>query len=157
MSEVAKLNPFEQWLEQRGFAPLSEVTVNGRGEHAVILAAREGRSDVLAYLIRERGADLGVCDAYGNNALWAACFAESAECVALLLQAGIDIDYQNPSGSTALIYAASAGKHPIVAQLLAAGANWRLTTADDFSALDLAANRQCLQILRDLSRGVRAD
>lgn len=151
------MNPFEQWLDQRGFDPFSEVTVNGRGEHALILAAREGRGDVLAYLIRERGANLSVCDAYGNNALWAACFAESAECIALLLQAGIDIDYQNPSGSTTLIYAASAGKHLVVAQLLAAGANWRLTTEDDFSALDLAANRQCLHILRDISRGVRAN
>lgn len=151
------MNPFEQWLDQRGFAPFSEVTVNGRGEHALILAAREGRGDVLAYLIRERGANLSVCDAYGNNSLWAACFAESAECIAQLLQAGIDIDYQNPSGSTALIYAASAGKHLVVAQLLAAGANWRLTTEDDFSALDLAANRQCLHILRDISRGVRAN
>lgn len=151
------MNPFEQWLEQRGFAPFSEVTVNGRSEHAVILAAREGRGDVLAYLIRERGANLSVCDAYGNNALWAACFAESAECVELLLQTGIDIDYQNPSGSTVLIYAASAGKHAIVAQLLTAGANWRLTTEDDFCALDLAANRQSLQLLRDISRGARAD
>ncbi|TPQ26710.1 ankyrin repeat domain-containing protein [Methylomonas koyamae] len=147
------MTPFEQWLEQRGFAPFSEVTVNGRGEHALIIAAREGRGDMLIHLIRDLGADLGVCDAYGNNALWAACFAESAECVELLLQAGIDIDYQNPSGSTALIYAASAGKQRIVAQLLAAGANWRLTTEDDFSALDLAANRPCLQILRDISRG----
>lgn len=139
-----------EWLEKNGFAIPPVEPVNGRGEYGLILAARHGRPDVLAYLL-ERGADLAVLDAYGNNALWAACFADSAECIELLLQAGIAIDYQNPSGSSALIYAASAGKHAVVAQLLDAGANPRLTTDDDFSALDLAANRQCLQLLRKRS------
>lgn len=141
----------KQWLEQHGFPSEPGEFFNGRGEHALILAARQGRSDILTYLL-DLGADLAVLDAYGNNALWAACFAESAESIALLLQAGIAIDHQNPSGSTALIYAASAGKQRVVAQLLAAGADWRLTTDDEFSALDLAANRPCLQLLRSLNK-----
>ncbi|WGS85550.1 ankyrin repeat domain-containing protein [Methylomonas sp. UP202] len=147
MSPTAEI---AEWMAQNGFAVPPVAPVNGRGEQALILAARHGRPDVLAYLL-ESGANLAVLDAYGNNALWAACFAESAECIALLLQAGIAIDYQNPSGSSVLIYAASAGKHAVVAQLLDAGANPRLTTDDDFSALDLAANRQCLQLLRKRS------
>jgi thiosulfate/3-mercaptopyruvate sulfurtransferase len=36
-----------------------------------------------------------------------------------------------------------------VAQLLRAGANPQLTTQDDFSALDLASTRECLQLLRN--------
>ncbi|MDO8845683.1 MAG: hypothetical protein Q7U98_13300 [Methylicorpusculum sp.] len=36
----------------------------------------------------------------------------------------------------------------VVAQLMQAGANPLLTTQDDFSALDLAASRACLQLLR---------
>jgi len=116
-------------------------------DQTLILAARQNRTDVLNYLLA-RGADLNTLDAYGNNALWAACFAESPECIDALLDAGIDIDYQNPSGATALIYAASSGKDLVVAQLLRAGANPLLNTQDDFSALDLAATRQCLQLLR---------
>ncbi len=116
-------------------------------EPLLILAARQGRLDVLEHLLQQ-GAELSALDHHGNNALWAACFAESSECIRLLLHAGINIDYQNPSGASALIYASSSGKHAVVAQLLQAGADPTLTTQDEFSALDLAATRQCLQLLR---------
>jgi uncharacterized protein len=113
----------------------------------LILAAREGRIDVLNYLL-QLDPNLNVLDRYGNNALWAACYNESSACIARLIDAGIDIDYLNPNGSSALMYAASSGKTAVVAQLLQAGANPHLTNPDDFKALDLAANRQCLQLLR---------
>lgn len=121
----------------------------------LILAARQGRADVVNDLLRQ-GDDLNALDRYGNNALWAACFAESTACIESLLQAGIAIDYQNPSGATALIYASSSGKHAVVAQLLQAGANPLLTTQDEFSALDLAATRQCLQLLKQAHKTVSA-
>lgn len=114
----------------------------------LILAARQGRADVLDYFLRMK-VDLSAVDQFGNNALWAACFSESAECIQLLVEADIDIDYQNPSGASALIYASSSGKHAVVKQLLEACANPLLTNQDDFSALDLAANRQCMQLLRN--------
>lgn len=139
------------WLQQNNFQPEQPPAANSR---ALIPAAQQGRADVLAYLLK-RGAALSVLDQYGNNALWAACFAEAADCIALLLQAGINIDYQNPSGATALSYASSSGKQAVVAQLLQAGANPLLTTQDDFSALDLAANRQCLQLLRNAVKVLR--
>lgn len=135
------------WLQENGIQTGQPSLVNPQGEHPLVLAARQGRSDVLGFLLQQ-GADLSVFDRYGNNALWAACFAESPDCIALLLQAGIEIDYQNPSGATALIYASSSGKSEVVEQLLQAGANPLLTTEDDFSALDLAANRLCLQLMR---------
>lgn len=117
----------------------------------LILAARQGRADVVDYLLKNK-ADLTLLDQYGNNALWAACFSDAVDCIQCLLQAGIDIDYQNPSGASALIYAASSGKQLVVERLLLAGANPLLTTQDDFSALDLAANRQCLQLLRQATK-----
>lgn len=116
-------------------------------EAHLILAARQGRGDVLNYLLQQH-ADLNVLDNYGNNALWAACFAESSSCIKQLLDAGIDMDYQNTTGATALTYASSSGKYLVVAQLLQAGANPLLTTQDDFSALDLAANLECLRLLK---------
>jgi len=116
-------------------------------ESPLILAARQGRSDVLDYLLQQN-TDLNVLDNYGNNALWAACFAESSSCIEQLLNAGINIDYQNTTGATALTYSSSSGKRLIVAQLFQAGANPLLTTQDDFSALDLAANLECLRLLK---------
>jgi thiosulfate/3-mercaptopyruvate sulfurtransferase len=116
-------------------------------EPLLILAARQGRGDVLNYLLQQN-TDLNELDNYGNNALWAACFAESSSCIKQLLDAGIDMDYQNTTGATALTYASSSGKHLVVAQLLQAGANPLLTTLDDFNALDLAANLECLRLLK---------
>lgn len=135
------------WLAEHGFLSEASKQMNAKGQHALILAAQQGRADALAHLLTH-GADLGALDRYGNNALWAACFAESTACIDLLLAAGIAIDYQNPSGASALIFASSSGRHEIVAHLLQAGANPQLTTQDDFSALDLAATRQCLHLLR---------
>ena len=130
-------NDITQWLQENG----------NQTEPALILAAHQGRGDVLDYLLRQN-TDLNVLDNYGNNALWAAFFAESESCIKQLLDAGIDINYQNTTGATALTYSSSTGKHLVVAQLLQAGANPLLTTQDDFSALDLAANLECLRLLK---------
>jgi thiosulfate/3-mercaptopyruvate sulfurtransferase len=113
----------------------------------LILAARQARADVLTHLLAT-GTQLQVLDEYGNNALWAACYAEDIACIEVLLQAGIDINFQNTTGITALIYASSSGKTAVVAHLLAAGADFSLVSQDEFSALDLAANRECLKLLR---------
>jgi len=141
------------WLQVHHIQAESGGFANSQGEQALILAARQGREDIVGQLLQIQ-ADLTVLDQYGNNALWAACFAEAAGCIDLLLQAGIDIDYQNPSGASALVYAASSGKTGVVEQLLQAGANPLLTTQDDFSAVDLAANRQCLQLLRTAAKAL---
>lgn len=114
----------------------------------LIVAARQGRADVLTYLLNH-DADLNCVDQYGNTVLWAACVSESARCIAQLIEAGIDLNYLNDTGFSVLMYAASSGKSAVVEQLLAAGADPSLTNPDDFSALDLAANRQCLKLLRN--------
>lgn len=136
----------EAWLLAHGYRvqPLSEH--NTSGQYALILAAQQGRDDVVKYLLRQ-GADLNIVGADGNNTLWAACVAESNKCIAALLEAGIDVDFQNSNGATALTYASSRGKYKIVEQLLNAGANPVLTTHEDFCALDVASSRQCLQLL----------
>lgn len=139
------------WFTANDFNRESPLAANGKGHHALIIAAQQARADVLAYLLAN-GANLSVLDAYGNDALWAACFAEAGDCITLLINAGINVDHQNPSGATALTYASSSGKHAVVAQLLQVGANPLLTTQDDFSALDLASTHACLQLLRQASR-----
>jgi thiosulfate/3-mercaptopyruvate sulfurtransferase len=141
------IDMFTSWLESNHFQPDLPLSANPQGEYALIQAARQGRDDILGHLL-EIKADLNVIDQYGNNALWAACFAEAPVCISLLLAAGINIDFQNPSGATALIYTSSSGKTAVVEQLLQDGANPHLITQDEFSALDLAANRQCLHLLR---------
>ncbi|WP_043114074.1 ankyrin repeat domain-containing protein, partial [Pseudacidovorax intermedius] len=58
-------------------------------------------------------------------------------------------------GATCLMYASSAGKTLVLRTLLALGADWRPRTQDDFTALDMAANLECLQLLREVERRAR--
>jgi ankyrin repeat protein len=138
------------WLQNNYFSVTRPELQNHDGIYPLILASQQGRSDVLNFLIEER-AELDVLDQYGNNSLWAACYAENSDCINALIQAGIDINHQNSaSGATALIFAASSGREKVVERLLAAGADQALKTHDDFTALDLASTRNILKLLSKL-------
>lgn len=140
-----------QWFETNGFSPDATGSQNSKGIYPLILACQQGRGDVVEFLI-DNQADLNVLDEYGNNALWAACYAENEACLGALIKAGVNLDYQNTaSGATALIYAASSGREKIVDLLLQAGANHALMTHDEFTALDLASTRTILKRLSTLS------
>jgi len=110
-------------------------------------AAKLGRLDIVDELLA-LGADLGILNADGCNALWLACYNGSHAIVERLLAAGIDIDRQNGNGATCLMYVASNSKPDLVELLLAKGANPALKNFDDFTALDLAASTACLKLLR---------
>ena len=138
------------WLQNNYFSVTRPVLKNPDGIYPLILASQQGRVDVLHYLIKQH-AELDVIDQYGNNALWAACYAENTDCIATLIHAGVDINHQNfASGATALIFAASSGRETVVEQLLAAGADPDIKTHDDFTALDLASTRKILKLLSKL-------
>jgi len=135
------------WLQNNYFSVAQPVLKNTAGIYPLILASQQGRRDVVSFLIKQYAA-LDVIDEYGNNALWAACYAQNSDCIAALIDAGVDINHQNSaSGATALIFAASSGREAVVEQLLAAGADPDLKTHDDFSALDLASTRKILKLL----------
>ncbi|TAN66564.1 MAG: ankyrin repeat domain-containing protein [Methylobacter sp.] len=136
------------WLQNNYFSVAQPVLKNNDGIYPLILASQQGRSDVVRFLI-DRDAALDVVDPYGNNALWAACYADNSDCIDALIQAGVDINHQNSaSGATALIFAASSGRENVVEQLLAAGADPTLKTLDDFTALDLASTRKILKLIK---------
>lgn len=138
------------WLQNNYFSLTQPILKNAAGIYPLVLANQQGRHDVVNYLL-EQGAPLNVVDEYGNNALWAACYAQSSDCLAALIHAGVDINYQNPaSGATTLMFAASSGREQVVEQLLTAGANPSLKTHDDFTALDLASTRKILNLLSRL-------
>ncbi len=140
-----------QWYHEHGF-DLSDLNkANSDNEYAVILASRQAREDVLQHLI-EQDVDINILDHYGNNALWAACYAFSETCCRLLIANGCSIDHQNVTGNTALGYVASSGKDSIVKLLLALGANPTLQNQDDMTAIDLATSLVSLKLLRTATR-----
>jgi uncharacterized protein len=136
------------WLQNNYFSVAQPVLKNNGGVYPLILASQQGRSDVVRFLI-EHNAELDVTDHYGNNALWAACYADNSDCIDALIHAGVDINHQNSaSGATALIFAASSGRETVVEQLVAAGADPDLKTHDDFTALDSASTRKILKLIQ---------
>lgn len=138
------------WLQNNYFSVAQPVVINNDGIYPLILASQQGRRDVIEFLL-EQHAELDVIDQYGNNALWAACYADNSDCITALIQAGININHQNSaSGATALMFAASSGREQVVEQLLAAGADPTLKSHDDFTALDLASTRKILRLLSKL-------
>ncbi|MES9814701.1 MAG: ankyrin repeat domain-containing protein [Candidatus Thiodiazotropha sp.] len=139
------------WMAANGFDPLA---VDGRANHqdtALILASRRGELGIVRELL-DAGAVINLCNMDGTNALWAACVADSYTIAELLLQRGIDIDNQNDNGATVLMYAASNGRAGWVDYLLGVGADIRLRSLDDFSALELASNIQILRMLQQAEK-----
>ncbi|MHB9117512.1 MAG: ankyrin repeat domain-containing protein [Burkholderiales bacterium] len=142
------LSPAVQaWLAEHGF-PLYSVNATIDNQTTPIMkAARLGDIAAATELVAA-GADLGAKNSDGNTALWFACYSENLAVVELLASKGAPLDNQNENGASCLMYAASAGKTQVVAALLRAGADPTLQTLDDFTALDMAANLECLQLLR---------
>lgn len=136
-----------EWLSQHGFA-LDNINATIANQTTPLMhAARHDELAIVKELIAS-GADVNARNADGNQALWLACFANALQVIDELVKAGAQLDNQNDNGATCLMYASSAGKHEVVQRLLKAGASIKPRSLDDFSALDMAANVECLHLLR---------
>ncbi len=140
-----------QWLTAQGFGTQGVNSAGADGLTPLLRAAAEADVEILREIIAE-GGDLDAKTRDGNNAIWLACKRDAVEAIEALSAAGANVHHRNPDGSTALIYAASAGKHASVALLLALGGDPLQENVDGFSALDLAANVECLRLLRAAAR-----
>ncbi|MFG1377069.1 rhodanese-like domain-containing protein [Xanthobacter autotrophicus] len=139
------------WLVSLGFPADGVNATAENGMTPLMKAAQEGLADMLGGLIAA-GAALDARNGDGNTALWLACVGNHPHIIDALVDAGITIDSLNDTGASSLMYAASAGKVEAVEKLLARGADPRLETQDGFCALDLAANIECLKLLRSAAR-----
>lgn len=137
--------PLRSWLRDKGFA--QPHAVGQHGNTPLMEAAWRGERDIVEALLSE-GVDLHAVNGDGNNALWLACVSNDPAIVIRLVQAGVRMDHVNATGATCLMYAASSSKPEIVRVLLALGADPLIQTQDDFTALDMAASLECLQLLR---------
>ncbi|BBA37370.1 putative thiosulfate sulfurtransferase rhodanese-like domain/ankyrin repeat domain-containing protein [Methylocaldum marinum] len=144
----AELSPvLRSWLSEHGFPPDNIEATRDNRMTPLMHACRLGDQAMVEALL-EAGASLDPLNSDGNNALWLACYGENLEVIDRLIERGIDINHQNENGATCLMYAVSTGKTAVVARLLALGADIGIKTLDDFTALDMAANLDCLNLLR---------
>jgi len=148
---VTTRSELQSWLVEHGFPPNDYEAVIGNRTTPLMKASHLGNAAIVRMLIRG-GANLKARNSDGNNALWLACVGANPEVIDVLTGAGIDIDNRNDNRATCLMYAASTGKAPVLAQLLKAGASLRFETLDGFSALDMAATLDCLNLLRHAAR-----
>lgn len=124
--------------------------LNARGPHGLtplMRAALQGERALVQELLA-LGADVHARNDDGNTALWLGCVSRDAGLVQDLIEAGSELDNRNDAGATALMYTASSDRPQLLELLLAAGADPQLRNFDDLRAVELAASRACLRLLR---------
>jgi len=124
--------------------------IEARGQHGLtplMRAALQGRREIVRELLA-LGADVHARNDDGNTALWLGCVSRDADLVQDLVAAGIELDNRNDAGSTALMYTASSDRPELLKILLEAGADPQVRNFDDMRAVELAASRACLKLLR---------
>lgn len=127
-------------LLQRG---MDVDTVNPKGETLLMLAAREGKPNVVKTLLAARPR-LHARNPLGESALMLATILGHTAVVRLLLEAGAPV---NHDGWTALIYAAAKNRTDIARLLIAKGANVNATAENGSTALMMAAREGQLPML----------
>jgi ankyrin repeat protein len=148
MMSPAELNA---WLVGQGFPSADPEAVAAHGTTPLMRAAHVGFATVVHALIA-RNVALNTRNADGNNALWFACVSRDPRVVWQLIEAGIDIDNRNDNQATCLMFASSSGLTAVLERLLQGGAQLHHETLDGFSALDMAASIECLNLLRRATR-----
>lgn len=159
MNQVIQLNDLTcQWMSNNGFDPERPALIGRHQDTALIAACRNGEENVVLDLLRlpAEVVALNHRNMDGTNALWATVVANNFFLADNLLAAGIDIDNLNDNGASTLMYASSAGKTEWVAYLLDMGAETGAETLDGFTALDLAANIECLRLMRKATQSATA-
>lgn len=137
----------EQFMLANGFPPSDPETRDASGLTPLMRAALSGRADIVDILLAS-GISANTRNADGNTAVWLACVGGSSAILRALVQAGADLNNLNLTGATTLMYTASAGKAAMVSELLALGADPHVTNQDGMKAVDMAATRECLSLLR---------
>jgi len=133
------------WLAAQGLPDIH--SPGAHGNTPLMVAAWRGETAVVQALLAQ-GVSLTAVNGDGNNALWLGCVSNNPDIVTRLAQAGVPIDHINATGATSLMYAASSSKPAIVRTLLALGADPRIQTQDDYTALDMAADIESLRLLQ---------
>ncbi len=117
-----------------------------RGDHALLVAARDGWLDGVRVLLDNR-AKPNLRTRVGDSALMVAALGGHEAIVKLLRTKGADI---NNSGWTALHYAALAGHDKIVRYLLDQGADPAARSPNGVNALMMAARENRTDVIKSL-------
>ncbi|RZC83791.1 hypothetical protein C5167_046581 [Papaver somniferum] len=126
-------------LKDKGLANAARNIKDDDGVGIVHFAAREGKLDILRYLIEELGLDVNTKDKNGESPLLNATMCGDMNTVEYLLGKGADPETSNFKGYTPLHGAALKGYTDIVTKLLSRGVNVN-ALCENGTPLDMAVN-----------------
>ncbi len=129
----------------------------GDGRTALMLAAGEGRVDLMRALLARGGAAVNTTNDRGGTPLMYAATGGDPESVALLLAEGAAIDARARNGWTALMLAAVRGHDALVTLLLAHKADPNVADIYGWTALMRAVNADRAASVRALLANKRVD
>lgn len=95
---------------------------NAAANAPLMVAAREGKADVVRSLLAGNDANVNIADAQGNTPLIEAARFGHDDVARALLERGADFKLKNKEGQTALMLAVKNGHDDVVKRLKEAGA-----------------------------------
>ena len=120
-------------------------------ETCLAVASEKGHLEVVRYLV-EQGADMGKADTLGYTPLIFASWKGHLEVVQYLLEQGADRDRGTKYGITPLHVAAVNGHLEITKILMVYGADLNARTDGSYLPIELGANEEIRQAIRDEPR-----
>jgi ankyrin repeat protein len=126
---------------------------NEHGSTALMLAIRKENTELVRYLIEEKGANVNALNHAGWSPLmYAACYSNDPDILVLLFNKDPDFSTVNQDGDNALHLAIKRGARDLIPLLLTMGADATLANPDKngYSALMLAVKAGRLDIVKDL-------
>ncbi|KAH9279482.1 Protein fem-1 -like protein C [Echinococcus granulosus] len=156
-----------QIAERRGNSIPSIInTPTSSGQTALISACRNGKPDIVRYLVDDCGADMEQVGTVhfdgeaveGVTPLWCAAAANYLEIVQFLVDRGADVNRTTITNSTALRAACFDGHEEVVRYLVEQGANVETPNRHEHTCLMIACFRGHENIVKYLlSRGARVN
>ncbi len=105
-------------------ANVANSNANAAATAPLMVAAREGKADVVRALLSANDVNVNLADAQGNTPLIEAARFGHDDVARVLVERGADLKTKNKDGQTALMLAASNG-HDDVVRILKEAGRWR--------------------------------
>jgi ankyrin repeat protein len=114
-----------------------------RDKTPLLMAAEQGRMEIVRYLVEEAGADVNATTPESRGEITPLRYAisnEDYEMVRYLVRNGADVNKANTAGWTPIMTAARVGNREIIELLLEEGAELEVRTEDGTTPIRIASN-----------------
>lgn len=151
--------PLQVWISQGGAVTVESLNMfiskganlnvkDGDESNLALEATRRNNSQLVSFLVEERGVEPNGANKYGWTALHEAAKAGNVDLMGLFLEKKASLEKANEHGWTALHVASSVGQLEAVKFLIEHGANVNALSMKNETALKVAVNRKQYEVVR---------